>query len=371
MSEQTLYQLYAEHTGKVSDKWSIYLSEYDRVFSSYRDKSISLLEIGIQNGGSLEVWSKYFYDVKKIVGCDINPDCAQLQYEDPRISVVVGDANTLETRNKILKLNQAFDIIIDDGSHQSSDIIRSFSTYFPALADHGIFVVEDLHCSYWTEFEGGLFETFSSINFFKRLADIINYEHWGLNISRESLLQGFFDKYQVQIEDALLQQIHSIEFINSICLIRKKPAVNNILGTRFIAGQYAQAVQEPSALHGTIANPPSQHYESFTGQIISLDEEHALLVKKTDELNHELASCNYELANIRLELASRNHQLTNLELEISDKEKAFFGEVSNLKQIIIERELAIINIYRSLSWRITMPLRLLKRNIQTLYKHSK
>ena len=57
---KSLFELYREHQGKVSDKWSIYLSEYDRLFSSYRDRPVRMLEIGIQNGGSLEIWSKYF-----------------------------------------------------------------------------------------------------------------------------------------------------------------------------------------------------------------------------------------------------------------------------------------------------------------------
>jgi SAM-dependent methyltransferase len=365
MTEQTLHQLYIEHTGKVSDKWSIYLSEYDHVFSSYRQKSINLLEIGIQNGGSLEIWSKFFQNAKKIIGCDINPDCAKLQFEDSRIYVVVGDANALETRNEILLLDRCFDIIIDDGSHESGDIIRSFAAYFSVLAEDGVFVVEDLHCSYWGEYEGGLFETFTSINFFKRLADILNYDHWGLNITRVSLLKGFFEKYQIQIEEDLLQQIHSIEFVNSICIIRKKPATNNILGNRFIAGQFAQIVQDPSSLHGTVeTSMRRQYYESTTGQLIPLDEEHTLLVEKIDEQNRQLVNCNNELAIL-------NNELVKLKIEINDKEKISSSEISNLKKIIVEHELDIIKIYNSLSWRLTLPIRLLKRNIQILFKPNK
>ena len=98
MNNKTLEQLYKEHRGKVSDRWSIYLSEYERLFSDYRDRPIRLLEIGIQNGGSLEIWSKFFPCAEKFVGCDINLDCARLQYEDSRIAIVVADANTDETQ---------------------------------------------------------------------------------------------------------------------------------------------------------------------------------------------------------------------------------------------------------------------------------
>jgi hypothetical protein len=43
----------------------------------------------------------------------------------------------------------------------------------------GIYIVEDLCCSYWQDFEGGLNDEASSMAFFKSLVDVINHEHWG------------------------------------------------------------------------------------------------------------------------------------------------------------------------------------------------
>jgi O-antigen biosynthesis protein len=193
MTELTLQQLYAEHSGKVSDKWHSYLVEYGRVFAKYRYKSVTLLEIGVQNGGSLEIWSRFFANAQKLVGCDINPQCAKLQYEDPRVAVVVGDANSDAVQLTVLQHSPVFDVMIDDGSHRSSDIVKSFAKYFPHLADGGVFVAEDLHCSYWAEFEGGLYNPLSSITFFKRLADIVNHEHWGVVKKRSDILRGFLE----------------------------------------------------------------------------------------------------------------------------------------------------------------------------------
>ena len=161
MSKNTLQQLYAQHSGKVSDKWSSYLTEYDRLLNPFRNKPVRLLEIGIQNGGSLEIWSKYFANATDLIGCDINPDCAHLPYNDPRIDVVIGEVNSHDTRSQLFNRCQQFDIIIDDGSHFPSDIIQTFGHYFPRLAEGGLFIVEDLHCSYWDKFDGGLFYPFS------------------------------------------------------------------------------------------------------------------------------------------------------------------------------------------------------------------
>jgi hypothetical protein len=236
MSNKKIQQLYIEHQGKVSDKWTLYLNEYERLFSFYRDKPISFLEIGIQNGGSLEIWSKYFSNATALIGVDINQGCARLRYDDPRISVIVGDANAPEVRERVFQRSPQFDIIIDDGSHLSSDIIKSFALYFPRIVEGGVFVAEDLHCSYWSQFEGGLFDPYSSISFFKALADIINHEHWGIPKLRADILRGIFTKYSCEIDEESLAKVHSVEFINSMCVVRKAPAADNKLGRRFIAG---------------------------------------------------------------------------------------------------------------------------------------
>lgn len=251
MSKKTLPQLYAEHTGKVSDKWSSYLIEYDRLFADYCQKAISLLEIGIQNGGSLEIWSKYFSNASALIGCDVNPDCARLSYDDSRIEVIIGDANDPDVHKRVCQRSPAFDIIIDDGSHMSKDIIKSFALYFPLIVDGGVFIAEDLHCSYWEQFEGGLHNPYSSLAFFKRLGDIVNYEHWRNNKSRKILLKEFMTRFDVDFLEDDLAGIHSIEFVNSLCIIKKLSPEKNLIGKRIIAGSETCTTAEESNLNAT------------------------------------------------------------------------------------------------------------------------
>lgn len=286
--KKTLAQIYAEHIGKVSDKWTIYLTEYDRIFEKYRDKNVCLLEIGIQNGGSLEIWSKYFPNAKKIIGCDINPDCTQLSYDDERISVMVGDANSDRIRQKILDQESEFDIFIDDGSHTSEDIVRSFAKYFECISDGGIYVAEDIHCSYWQEFRGGLFYPYSSIAFFKRLADITSHEHWGVSRSRLSLLEGFIDKYGLVLDEYQLMKIHSVEFINSLCVIRKNTTERNILGTRFIAGQNEAIVPGQLKLQSTLHIAINQETNNWAARPLPPDEELILKLAEIERLKFEI-----------------------------------------------------------------------------------
>ena len=229
--------IFRAHRGKVSDKWSSYLPVYDELFSPFRMSPIRLLEIGVQNGGSLEVYSKFFPNHEKIVGCDIHPLCARLDYINPRIQVVVGDCNADATRDRIFAASDSFDLIIDDGSHRSDDIIRSFLTYFPALTGGGAFVVEDLSTSYWRAFDGGLFHTRSSMSFFKLLIDVIHAEHWGVEVPAHELIARDFPHYGGLAACVGLQSIASIAFHNSMCVIRKcETPDQQSLGARIIRG---------------------------------------------------------------------------------------------------------------------------------------
>jgi hypothetical protein len=371
----------------VSDKWSIYLNEYDRLLGPSRNKPIHLLEIGIQNGGSLEIWSQYFPYAQKLVGCDINPECAGLSYEDPRIAVVVGDVNSDTTHAKILRHAPVLDVIIDDGSHRSNDIVKSFARYFPHLADDGVFITEDLHCSYWEDFEGGLFDPFSSITFFKRLADVISHEHWGSDKNRADILRGFFSKYAFQIEEDALEHVHSVEFINSMCVIRRAKPERNRLGTRVIAGSVG-AVVPKHVLRSSLKDVPKQTGNVWTARSIPPDEELVLRIKELSERDERIANLNQglsdrdakivtlaeavtdrdnQVASLHQALSGRDRRLANLNQALSDRDAKIVslddavtdrdGQVASLHQVVMAYQ-------NSTSWRVTKPLRLIGRQIR-------
>jgi len=308
-----LISLYLAHQGKVSDKWSSYLTAYDRLFNEQRDKPVRLLEIGIQNGGSLEIWSRYFCNASALIGCDINPDCAGLSYDDPRISLIVGDANNPEVSEQVFQRSPQFDIIIDDGSHRSSDIIKSFALYFPRLVEGGVYVAEDLHCSYWADYEGGLLYPYSSIAFFKRLADVINYEHWGITKERSEVLRGVFTKYGCEIDIEVLSQVHSIEFINSLCVVRKKSSASNNLGRRVITGSIELVAPDILKLNDSLLPVCGQSSNPWAVRNPPPDE----AIENTELL----------LADARQQIADQNHAVTERD-----------GQIASLQQSILERE---------------------------------
>jgi hypothetical protein len=223
---------------KISDKWASYLDYYDLAFLNIQKKNdLKLLEIGVQNGGSLETWASYFTNGSIFVGCDINTKCSDLVFSDSRIKIVVGDANDISTYSKIKEFSGNFDVVIDDGSHISGDIISSFELYFPLLNPGGIYVIEDTHTLYWHDWGGGILNEKSAYNFFKKLIDVVSFQHWRGDLSNLNVyFRTFYEfgKLPSFINDGWIE---SIEFKNSIISIKKSvTATHDKLGERLIKG---------------------------------------------------------------------------------------------------------------------------------------
>lgn len=340
----TIRDIFESHKGKVSDKWSSYLEEYERLFHDIKENPVSLLEIGIQNGGSLEIWGKYFGKAEKLIGCDINENCRKLSFDDRRMAVIVGDANTDAVQRQIEELSPSFDIVIDDGSHKSGDIIQSFARYFPLLKPGGIFLAEDLHCSYWKEFEGGLFDPLSSISFFKDLADIISHEHWGIPESRRMLLEAYSNYYKTDFKESDLAEIRSVEFLNSICVVRKGTSEDKGLGIRRLSGSSAEvfAVKLGSGSSGSASldgAPDQSDNEWSRSAMFQQRNSVAAVAKEISGLHAQISELNLELQNTKMQLAGK----------LADLDGANH-EIKKLQHTLGLRE-------NSLSWKITRPLR--------------
>jgi hypothetical protein len=192
------------------------------------------------------------------MGVDINSLCSNLIYKKHNIEVLVGDANTSNTYLKVKERCSEFEIIIDDGSHNSIDIIKSFLNYFSLLADDGLYVIEDLHASYWSDFQGGLYEKMSAVNFLKLLVDTLNFDFWGNGVSTKDHLMPFEELITKDFLEKTIKQIHSIEFINSMCLITKRNS-GTVLGRRMISGHEAIVDDEPLSKEKDTISFPNQN----------------------------------------------------------------------------------------------------------------
>lgn len=218
-TNSSLYKIFKTKIKYSSSKWTNYLDIYQKIFDEIKNrKNLNILEIGVQNGGSLEAYSRFFSNKTKIYGVDINPKCKKLKFSK-NIKVFTGRTDKIFKQIKNEK--KLFDLIIDDGSHSSDDTIKNFFNYLPLLKKNGFFVVEDLHASYWSNFGGGLFKKDSSINFFKNIFDTINHPNWKSKFA--FLFKNYNYKYKKFLNQKFFKKltlIKSLEIFNSIIIIK-------------------------------------------------------------------------------------------------------------------------------------------------------
>lgn len=172
MSE--LWQLFQQSRGRLCEKWAHYFPIYERHFARFQNATCTVLEIGCGQGGSLQLWKKYFGPGACVVGLDINPKCSAL--EEPQISVCIGDQSDTRFLTSVIEKHGPPDIVIDDGSHMQEHVLASFDFLYPLVDKRGLYLVEDLHTAYWSEFGGAsIKETF--IDRTKDMIDDLNAYH--------------------------------------------------------------------------------------------------------------------------------------------------------------------------------------------------
>lgn len=167
-----LLDIYTGNKGVKVHKWHHYIPLYDRYFSPWRNKPLRFLEIGVNNGGSLQMWRKFFGPDAVLCGIDIDPDCAQ--YDGQSAMVRIGSQDDPDFLKAVVEEMGGIDVVLDDGSHRMPHINKSLNVLFPMLEMGGIYMIEDLHTAYYPKFGGG-FET--EANFFNRVRDLIDDMH--------------------------------------------------------------------------------------------------------------------------------------------------------------------------------------------------
>ncbi len=199
-----------------SSSFHDYMEVYSHYFYKIKDKPIKFLEIGICRGGSVELWEKYFTNAE-LHFIDLSLDL--LSYSAKRANYHLLDQSNVEQLTHFInKTGGQFDIILDDGGHTMIQQLTSFKTLFPHLMKGGLYIIEDLHTSYWPVFGGGKGHPNTTVEFLKSLVDDVNFI--GDKMGRASRRQ---DLSTIQNElNIYRDQILGIHFYTSVCIIIKK-----------------------------------------------------------------------------------------------------------------------------------------------------
>ncbi len=204
----SLWSIFLLNQDRKIHKWTHYFPVYEAHFSKYVNRPLLFVEIGCGAGGSLQMWKKYFGPFAKIVGIDINPEAKA--YEEDQIEVRIGDQNDPEFLKSIVVEFGSPDVVLDDASHLMEHTVTTFNTLYPLLDVNGIYLVEDLHTSYWSEWGGGANRPGTFIELCKKLIDELNADH---------------SKGQVDVT-GFTQTTLSMHFYDSIAVFQKGRHLN-------------------------------------------------------------------------------------------------------------------------------------------------
>ena len=130
--------------------YSIY---YEKKLEIYKNKNLNILEIGSYAGASAAAFTKYL-PKSKIYCFDVN--ISNFKYKSENIYVygivINNQKKVFKTLNKIFSEQNfsKFDLIIDDGSHNLSDILVSLKFFFKYVKNEGLYIIEDYkHPNYY------------------------------------------------------------------------------------------------------------------------------------------------------------------------------------------------------------------------------
>jgi len=205
-----LWNIFTGISSGIVHKWHHYIPIYETHLTQYKNQEVRILEIGVDGGGSLELWRKFFGEKSIIYGIDINPKC--LRFDGLHAKVRIGSQTSRKFLNQVINEMGGVDVVIDDGSHNVKDVRKTFEILFPLLNYDGSYIIEDLHCSFWRKFGGGYY---SHRNLFRYFFRLIRHKH--------SIYTG--RRVPAQIKE-VTQELYSVHLYDSISVIEKKPSNN-------------------------------------------------------------------------------------------------------------------------------------------------
>jgi len=202
-----LAEYFYNNPGRVMTKWDNYFEIYHRHFAGFRGRSPVVVEIGVERGGSLQMWHHYFGPGTRLVGIDIDTRC--LQFQDDATTIMIGDQADRSFLAAIRERVPHIDILIDDGGHMMTQQIATFEELYPHIHPNGIYLCEDMHTSLWPSYGGGHRRPGTFLEYSKALVDKLSAWH--------------SEGQPALPVDEFTRTTHSMHFYDSVVVIEKRP----------------------------------------------------------------------------------------------------------------------------------------------------
>jgi hypothetical protein len=183
-------------------KWAHYFPVYERLLCKYRGTAVTLVEVGVGDGGSLEGWRGYLGPSARIIGIDLDPAAARLRADG--FEIIIGNQSHPEFWAEYGSRIGPVDVLIDDGGHSSVDQIVTVACGLPHIRDGGVIVIEDTHTSYMQ----GDYPAAARYGFMQFAAHVVDVLH-----ARNPMVTD-----RIPDSAGLGRAIHSVEFFESLVI---------------------------------------------------------------------------------------------------------------------------------------------------------
>ena len=139
-------------------KATTYFPVYAQIAALYSGKSMTFVEVGVLEGGSLHFWRRLLGDKARIIGIDINKGAVEL--EGDGFEIFIGSQSDEKFWSEFFESVGNIDVLIDDGGHTFEQQIITCHMALPHINDGGCLVVEDASTSFMREYGGPSSQSF-------------------------------------------------------------------------------------------------------------------------------------------------------------------------------------------------------------------
>jgi cephalosporin hydroxylase len=142
--------------GTDKDTFHSYIELYERLLAPFVDKAITLVEIGIQYGGSMLLWQDYLPKAQFVFVDNVNSIHPKIieHVDQERVTILFQEAYDFRGADDVCSIAESgpsggIDFIIDDGPHTLQSQINFLELYLPWINKGGIALIEDVQDVQW------------------------------------------------------------------------------------------------------------------------------------------------------------------------------------------------------------------------------
>lgn len=137
-------------TGRGIWKWNNALEAYNRHLLQFQGTVVNGAEVGVQSGGSMQMWHTVLGQSAVLHGLDINPMCSK--FVDEKTSITIGDQENPEMWSSFFAhVSSTLDFLVDDGGHFPKQMLQTIYSVFPKLNSNGVIAIEDIHGAHYLQ----------------------------------------------------------------------------------------------------------------------------------------------------------------------------------------------------------------------------